>query len=127
MAIIEQELYSLLSTSTLVTTIASNRIYPVFLPQAVKFPAIAYERSASDPVNSIDGYSGLNNPSIEIDAYATSYLTCRTLADNIRSVLDGAGAFKSVWVTDRDFGFVDAETNKNLYRVTREYSMWNKE
>jgi len=128
MANVEAEFYNLMTTSATITNQVGTRIYPSVLPQEVVYPAMAYEVIGEGPVNSFDGYEGLNNISLEIDSFATSKLAAKQLADSIRDTMNIAPSFKALFINGRDFAFpMDNRTNKNVYRVTREYSVWNHE
>jgi len=119
------KLYRHLSTSTLITTLTSSRIYPVVLPQgaAVAFPAVTYQRVSADRVYSLNGYNTLENPKMQIDCWATSFETVKDLASKMRQVVDSATAFASNLISDQDL----YEDELNVYRVSMDFSLWNKE
>ena len=127
MAIAEAKIYSALTGSTLITKTSSNRIYPINLPQEVKYPAISYERVGSEPVNSFAGYSTYTNLTIQIDVWTTSYLASKTLASNIHKVMDSATAFSSLLEIENEDAEEDSRTNKTVFRISRDFSVWNQE
>lgn len=119
---LETKLYTLLSGSTLITTL-TTRIYPVVMPQEPTFPCITYQRVSGNQQNSLAGYATLENPRIQIDVWSESYSGAKTLAGNIHTVMDGATAFKATLISDDD----DYQSEIPLYRVSMDFSCWNKE
>ena len=119
------KLYKHLSTSVLITAHTSNRIYPVLLPQGTvaAFPAVTYQRITADRVYSLSGYSTLENAKMQIDCWATSFETVKDLGNKMRQVVDGATAFASNLISDQDL----YEDEVNVYRVSQDYSFWNRE
>ena len=119
------KLYKHLSTSVLITAHTSNRIYPVLLPQGTvaAFPAVTYQRITADRVYSLSGYSTLENAKMQIDCWATSFETVKDLGNKMRQVVDGATAFASNLISDQDL----YEDEVNVYRVSQDYSLWNRE
>ena len=119
------KLYTLLSTTNRITDITELRIYPVLLPQgaAAAFPAVTYQRVSADRVYSLSGYSTLENVRIQIDCWATSFETVKDLGDKMRQTVDGATAFASNLISDQDL----YEDELGVYRVSMDFSLWNKE
>lgn len=119
------KLFRHLSTSTLVTAHTSNRIYPVVLPQGTvaAFPAVTYQRVSGDRVYSLSGYSTLENARMQIDCWATSFETVKDLADKTRQVVDSATVFASNLISDQDL----YEDGVEVYRVSMDFSLWNRE
>ena len=119
------KLYKHLSTSVLITAHTSNRIYPVLLPQGTvaAFPAVTYQRITADRVYSLSGYSTLENAKMQIDCWATSFETVKDLGNKMRQVVDGATAFASNLISDQDL----YEDEVNVYRVSMDFSFWNRE
>lgn len=119
---LETKLYTALTGSTLITEYAGLRIYPVKLPQQVEFPCISYQRIAGGQVSGLDGYLTLENPTIQIDVWSSTYLAGKTLADNVHAVLDGTTTFRSVLVNDNDL----YDDSVEVFRVTMDFSCWDK-
>lgn len=122
---LESKLYTALSGSTkiTVTSSVSTRIYPLIVPQESAMPAITYARVSGGQQNDLTGYSGLENPRIQIDCWATSYKEIKTIAENVHAVLYAATTFKAILVSDMDFYESDVE----LYRESMDFKIWNRE
>lgn len=121
MAILETKIYSALSGNATVAVKVGSRIYPVVMPQDPTLPAITYQRIASEPVNTLEGYAGLENVHISVMSWATGYLTAKELAEDVHVALNGATAFKALLVSDLD-GF---DPDVNLYVAAQDYSCWD--
>ena len=119
------KIYSLLSGSTRITDVTSARIYPVLLPPgtAAAFPAVSYQRISADRVYSLSAYSTLENPRIQMDAWATTYEDVKKLSTRIKTTMEGATGFSAILLNDEDL-YEDA---LELYRVTMDFSVWNQE
>jgi len=120
---LEQKLYTALTTSTLVTTLSSNRVYPLRSPQDSAYPHIVYTRIGGERYNGIAGYLETEHPTLQIDVYSTSYSEAKSLSLNIHTVLDGTTTFRAVLLSDSDL-YEDAV---DKYRVTSDYGFINHE
>lgn len=114
------EVYKALSGNSLITDLTSSRIYPVHLPQATSLPALTYQRAGSERVYSLSGYSTLENPSLQIDCWSSSFEGAKTLAANVKTVMDGASAFAAILVDDTDL----YEDEVGIHRVSQDFSIW---
>lgn len=120
---VEEDIYSLLTNSTLLVGTISTRVYPVKGPQNVVPPFAVYQRISGGQQNGLSGYHDLENPRMQIDAYSTSYSAVKTIADNIHIVMDGATTFKAVLLSDTDLH----EEDEMYFRVSMDFSVWNRE
>ena len=120
---LEQKLYTALTGSTLITTLSSNRIYPLRSPQDSAYPHIIYTRISGERYNGLSGYLDSEHPTIQIDVYSTSYSQVKSLSANIHTVLDGTTTFKAILLADSDL-YEDAV---DKYRVTADYGIINNE
>lgn len=120
---LESKIFSLLTTSTTITATMGNRIYPVRAPQNVASPYAVYQRISGGQVNGLDGYLTLENPRIQLDVYSTSYSQVKTLAEAIQTQMNTSTAFKNTLINDTDF----YEDELNEYRISMDFSCWNRE
>jgi hypothetical protein len=122
---IEENLYNALTSSTLVTTYTANRIYPVEVPQEVTFPYISYMRVASNPVNTLTGRTtSLTNALFQVDVFSTSYATSKTLRENVALVLDASTRISGRLENDADSFETVLNTDKKVYVITMDFSLW---
>lgn len=122
---IETKIYTHLSSTTGITVSAgvSTRIYPLHLPQETQYPALVYARYGGNRQNHLLGYADMENPMIMIDCWATSFGAAKGLSTRVHSAMDGALTFKALLISDVDY----YEDDLKLYRVTQDYSCWNRE
>lgn len=85
---IEQGLFSLLSSTSSITALVGNRISPVLLPTGSAYPALTYQivGSSSEPTFSTSGFQRLR---VEINCWSDRYLDAVTLRDTVTAALDG--------------------------------------
>ena len=72
------------------------------------------------PVNTISGYSYLENARIQIDSWATSYSAVKTLARETLKAMDSSTSYEAVLEMEMD----SYEPEVELYRVMQDYSCW---
>jgi hypothetical protein len=119
----EQKLYTVLSGNATVEVLVNTRIYPLVMPQGVEMPAITYYETGNRPVNTLDGKTGLENPTIAINCWATAYDEADAVARAVHSAMDGARTFRSVMINQADV--YDPEIN--LFAKAQTFSCWNHE
>ena len=117
---LEESICTKLLASTAVTALTSTRLYPIFLPQNTTYPAQTYQRISTMPVNTISGYSYLENARIQIDSWATSYSAVKTLARETLKAMDSSTSYEAVLEMEMD----SYEPEVELYRVMQDYSCW---
>ena len=117
---LEESICTKLLASTAVTALTSTRLYPIFLPQNTTYPAQTYQRISTMPINTISGYSYLENARIQIDSWATSYSAVKTLARATLKAMDASTSYKAVLEMEQD----TFEPEVELYRVIQDYSCW---
>ena len=120
---LESKIFSLLTTSTTITTLMGNRIYPVRAPQNVASPYAVYQRISGGQQSGLSGYLTLENPRIQIDVYSTSYSQVKTLAGAIHTQMNTSTAFSNTMIGDTDL----YEDELNEYRISMDFSCWNRE
>lgn len=120
----QNKLYNALIASTYITDKVGTRIYPVIIPQGVAaFPTLVYTRISNNRVYSLSGYTSMENVIFQIDSVAVGFDEVRALAESVHTVLTTTTYFKCIMRTEDD----SYEPESNVYRVTQEYSIWNKE
>lgn len=120
---IEGKIYSALSGSTALTALVSSSIYPDHRYQSDEVPAVVFYRApGGERINDLQGYSGKENPVIEITAYADTVDARREVADAVISVMDAATAFNAL-LPSPPFDDYDDETK--IYERTLQFSVWH--
>lgn len=122
----ELAVYTILKDTAAVSALVAGRVYPVQAPQNPTYPLVTYQRISAVRVRSVDGPSGLAQPRIQVDAYATTYAGAKALAAAIRGALDGyrgtAGGVRVGGVSLlSDIDFFEEDVDPKLYRVSMDY------
>ena len=104
---IESKIYSVLSAATAVTAL-TTRIYPEVRPAADALPAVVYSRLSGLRVNSLSGYSGLENARVQLDIYAQTVDKRREVYDAVVTAMNAATVFTCLLV-DSPFDSYDDE------------------
>ena len=131
----ETVLRSALVSSTSVTTMVGQRIYPLLAPKTAALPFITWRRSGIERQHTLAGPMGVPNVSVEIQSYAATYEDARELADRVRLVLDGYGGtvnnveVKHVSLEQESDDFVQLAGGElpPVYQVTQTFNVLWKE
>lgn len=91
----ESSLYSRLSAAAGVTALVSTRIYPDVIPEDAVLPAIAFQRAATDFINTLHGTSLGSTPTLEITCVDSSRVAAIALANAVVQALN-ATAFYAI-------------------------------
>jgi hypothetical protein len=121
---LEDRLYDTLSGSTALGAVVGSAIYPEFRPQADALPAVVFLRSGGLRVNSLSGYSGLENAMVEVTVYATSVDKRREIGDAVIGAMSSSTSFNSI-CQDSPNDFYDDEVQ--VYERAISFSVWNRE
>jgi len=88
---IQEDIFSVLSSDNGIAAICAKRIYPQRMPQGSVVPAIVYTFSDITPVKSLGGESGLDNGMVEIICWAQDHTQACRLAAAVRAAFSAAG------------------------------------
>lgn len=118
----ETDLVTALKADAGVNAIIAGRIFPMLRPQGESLPALVYERSSTNPVNHLQGSSGLDGVALRITSWAPSYKAAQQLAAAVRAAMAAATGFKSVYQNQQD----SYDNTVGQYGVVQEYRLWQK-
>lgn len=119
---LETKLYAVLSDVVGgVYAIVGTRTYPDEAPQNVALPYVVYSRGSSGRVYSLSGYSGLENPRIQIDCYAETKSGVVSLSDAVIAAMRGSTTFSVAMDDPMDMPLEEIGT----FRITIDFSVWN--
>lgn len=102
--------------------LASSRVYPEILPQDPTYPAITYTVIDPGAQYSLSGASGLSNPHIQVDCWASTRSSVKSLAVAVKSAMDTATTFKGLLVAGRSM----YEEDPMIYRESMDFSIWDR-
>lgn len=92
MAVLEEGLYSYLSTFAGLTALVSTRVYPDKIPQGATLPCLTYQR-ISTPREHAHDTSGIGtdlaHPRFQFNAWATTKSSAKAINEQVRAAMNG--------------------------------------
>lgn len=79
------KLYSALAGAAGVSTLVSNRIYPVLLPQSPTYPAISVQRISNSPQQ---GSTSVRETRYQVNCWAATYAAAQSAAAAVKATLE---------------------------------------
>lgn len=70
------------------TGLIGAKVYPNTIPPKTDFPCVAYTVLDTEPTDTKEGASELDNIRMQIDVYTLNYDDTQTIANRIRTLLD---------------------------------------
>ena len=130
MAVIEEALYSILTTDAGFSALVGSRVYPLQIPQDAALPATAYQRISGLQVFSLSGSSGLARPRFQLTHVADEYSVVNGVANAARAALNGyrntiAGVEVQAAFLENDDDAYARETG--LFVIRQDYFIWHVE
>lgn len=114
----ESTVYTALQNDAGVSAI-TNTIRPLKMKQGDVLPVITYQRIDTDHAGSVLGdTSNCDRVYLQIDCWATSYETVKSLADAVRTAMK---TIKSNIIDSRE----DYEDETEYYRVSMDFYVWD--
>lgn len=126
---VEAGLYSILSSSTTLSVLVSDRIFPKTRRNCNTFPALVYHRISTNPVSSHDAAEGLARIRFQIDCIGSSFASAIEVAAAVRGVLSGyrgyvgGGWLSALRENERD----SFENETGLHVVQQDYFIYFQE
>lgn len=96
--------------------------YPDAAPEGVTYPVVVFQFVAGHDEVYLDGYAGLVNRLVQIDAYADDPDTADALIETVKTRLAAASAFRVAAVNVS--GADPFDDDAKMYRASREFSLW---
>lgn len=127
---IEQGLKEHLAAATAVTDIVSTRIYPNVRPQESALPALVYTRLPGTRETQMSGPAPMVKVRIQVDCWHNSYAGVKTLADAVRTALNGVGIASPNLLGTQSVQLVELESDQDIpeiegdksdYRVSQDW------
>lgn len=130
---LEEALYSYLSGYAGLSSLVSNRVYPVLLPQDCQLPAVTYQRVSGPRVHCQGGDPGIAHPRIQVSCWAVTYSAARSIAAQVIAALQDftgtmggtGGVTVQASFLDDDADLYDPETQ--TYHVPVDFVIWHQE
>lgn len=118
--LIEEALYTLLSSDAGITAIVADRIYPVTMPELEKgktfYPALTFTLTNRDRQQTHDGPTPLVRSHYVFSCLGPQYFQVKTLAQKVRLALNGKSTALAVIYEDLVKGiFLEDEDDEYLF------------
>lgn len=130
MASVEESIYTRITGDTSIGV--STRVYPVLAPQSATLPFITYQRVGGETLNHMTGTTGDDHGIYQVDIWAASYSSAKSVALKVRNRLNGWSQSSSPTIapithlSEQDqLESPDDGGDVPLYRVIQEYSIWS--
>lgn len=125
--ILEESLFSFLSSDTAVGSFVADRIYGLVQPQTGTQPCIVYSRIATERTQTLCKTDSKVRATLLLDCYDKKYKGSKLLAEAVRQTLtdfhgDMAGTRVSSIALDSEVDRDDPEPG--LYSVSQTYFIW---
>lgn len=118
---------AILLSSSAITDLVIDRVYPDRVPQETPFPLIAYTLVSIDPTQIKGAVSPNDVISIQVDIYSQSYETTQGLDTSVRAALDQfKGTQNGVIIQNIDFKNTGAgryDEVLNVFWTSQDYNV----
>lgn len=84
---IEETLFTRLSTFAGLTALVGTRIYPLIMPQGVVHPAVTYQRISSTRESCMVDDDGIVRSRFQVSVWANTFASARAIIDQVRQAL----------------------------------------
>ena len=75
-----------------VSGLVGTRVYPEVMPHDVTYPAISYQRVSTVRTQFLTGVDDFTQVRLQVDCWASSYADAKSLANAVKSAIDGVRA-----------------------------------
>ena len=121
----EQAVHGRLTTFAGLTALVGTRVCPLLLPEAATLPTLTYQRVSGPWTHGQAGAVLLSRPRIQVDVWAASYASAKSVATQVRLALDGYRGTSegSHWgaTLANDLDLYEPETRR--YRVILDFTL----
>lgn len=132
MTVLDEGLYTYLSTYAGLVSLISTRVYAFKIPQGATLPCLTFFR-VSTPREATHDSSGIGNelshPRFQFDAWATTYASAKAISDQVRAALHGKKSTIATGVSINGSLAQDErptyEPETQLYRVSSDFIIWH--
>lgn len=120
------ELNAHLRANAGLAAIVGTRVEWAKVPQGMAMPAVILHAISAPPLYDLDGRVGLVGELVQIDCWATTFLTARNLAAAVKSALDGLNTPPLQAFIENERSDLDtAEGRPDLYRTSLDCRVWH--
>lgn len=123
---ISSTVYSRLNDSSITATVPASRIYPTEPERGTDWPFIVYRTTATSPVTSMAGTSGVTNYAVQVDVWAKSLSSADSIANAVAARLHcyRGGNVVGAFLIEQSNEQLADETEGDIYHTVQSYSVW---
>lgn len=119
-------IFYILSNHVGTAALVDARIYPDMATQKAAYPFIVYSVTATRPTDTKDGSSVLDEVSVSVMCYASTYTASQDIAEQVRTALDRTtGTYSGVAVDSIRFDdqrSAEMEIDKHVFITEQAYT-----
>lgn len=128
-----EAIYSEIITTTAITSLSSNRVYPLIAPSSIKTPYITYNQISDIPVHAMGQDAPLEYYRIQISTWTTSFSQLVSISTQIKNVFRdltgtmGSSNFnvqRSFFDASYDFPQYDNNKKAIVYHRAQDFIIW---
>lgn len=99
MSLIEEAVFTKLTTTAAVSALIGTRMRPQLAAEADQYPMLVYDKESDGALGHMSGTTHLSHCTISLDAWATTYAAAKAIRDAVRTALKGySGTSSSVQI-----------------------------
>ncbi|MFB5622535.1 MAG: DUF3168 domain-containing protein [Nitrosarchaeum sp.] len=126
-------LHSHITASSNVTSLSSNRVYPMVAPINAKKPYVTLHQISNVPTHAMVNDANIHMYRMQISSWTSAFTQIVSLStaikDKLRDVSGTIGSSNFVvqrifFDTEYDFPEINPETNKIVYQRAQDYLIW---
>ena len=124
---IEEDLYSHLSTYAGLTALVGDRVYPVAAPQGIKPPFCVFLKVSNQRQYSHQGFSNLEQARLQVSCYADDPLEAKQVAAQVTAAMEawpGVNVKAQAVFQDDETDLHDEYQSTGLYHVSVDFLVW---
>lgn len=97
--------------------LVKDRVFYLAIPEGIALPAITLQRLSTTPVNSLNGYLGLDGNVVTLDAWCLTYAQSLLVRDAARKCLQTNGIVMQSESEDYD-------SITRTFRISQQWQIW---
>jgi hypothetical protein len=128
---IEEAFTAYLKAQSSLTALISTRLFPIKMPQDTAFPCATYQIISKERTHAFQQDAALTNANIQVSAWGKSYASVKSVAKQVRAVLQnysgliGGSVTVNAVLIENEMDDYDNATD--TYVVHQEFEIWYQE
>lgn len=115
---VEEAVQTALAGNAAIIAVCGGRVYPLQIPQGKLLPAVVYQRVATSPDTTLQGYQS-ESVTIMVNSFALKFSDAKALAKAVRAAMAGA-AIKAKFLNEQDI--INDSNGTSVFCVSAEFA-----